>query len=283
VLSGHVTAGPASRLIGKLARAPVIQYVHADELRMNRRMVRLAMGADAVVAVSGFAQQLAVDAGADPARTHRILNGVDLPGTRLAERAERPTLVTVARLEDDYKGHDVIVRALPIVRRRVPDVEWLVVGDGSLRGGLERLAAAEGVREAIHFLGAVSDEQRDAALDRAHVFVMPSRLPSGGVGGEGFGIVFLEAAAHGLPAVGGNVGGVVDAVVHGETGLLVDPEDPSAVAEALTDLLLDTERAQELGEAGAKRARTLAWPVVAKRVEDLICQQVFTSERRSSR
>jgi phosphatidyl-myo-inositol dimannoside synthase len=278
VLSGHVVTSPAARVIGKVARVPVIQYVHADELQMNARMVAVAMGADAVVAVSGFAERLAISAGADPARVRRILNGVDLPDRRRAERAVRPTLVTVARLEDSYKGHDVIIRALPLVRERVPDVEWLVVGDGSLRPKLERLAADQGVADAVRFLGAVSDADRDAALDRAHVFAMPSRLPPGGVGGEGFGIVYLEAAAHGLPVVAGNVAGALDAVVHGETGLLVDPESPPAVAEAISDLLADPDRARAVGEAGATRAQGFAWPLVARRVEDLVLE--LAEERR---
>ncbi len=119
-------------------------------------------------------------------------------------------------------------------------------------------------------MGAVSEGERDAALDRAHVFAMPSRLPPGGVGGEGFGIVYLEAAAHGLPCVAGNVGGATDAVVDGETGLLVDPEDHRAVAGALVDLLLDPPRAGALGDAAATRARLFAWPVVGRRLEDLI-------------
>ncbi len=114
----------------------------------------------------------------------------------------------------------------------------------------------------------MSDAERDAALARAHVFAMPSRLPPGG-GGEGFGIVYLEAAAHGLPVVAGDVGGARDAIVHGETGLLVDPESPAALADALSDLLLDPPRARALGEAGAQRARGFAWPLIAREVEEL--------------
>jgi phosphatidyl-myo-inositol dimannoside synthase len=270
VLSGHIVTSPAARAIGTAARVPVIQYLHADELRTRPRTASFAVGVDAVVAVSAHTERLALAAGADPARVRRIPNGVDLPERRRAERAERPTIVTVARLEQRYKGHDVLIRALPLVRERVPNVEWLVVGDGSLRPELERLAAAQGLGGTVRFLGLLSEEERDAALDRAHVFAMPSRLPPSGVGGEGFGISYLEAAAHGLPAVAGNVGGAPDAVVHGETGLLVDPEDHVAVAGALTELLLAPARAAALGEAGARRARDFAWPLVAGRLEELV-------------
>ncbi len=152
VLSGHVTAGPAARLIGRFAGVPVIQYVHADELRMNRRMVRTGRGRGRGGRGERIRQrELAIDAGADPARTHTILNGVDLPDIRRADPADRPTLVTVARLEDEYKGHDVIVRALPIVRE--PRSRCRVAGGGGrvAAPGLEQLATEEGVRDAIRF------------------------------------------------------------------------------------------------------------------------------------
>jgi phosphatidylinositol alpha-1,6-mannosyltransferase len=222
------------------------------------------------VAVSRHTERLARSAGGDRARIVVIPNGVDLPERRPGGRADHPTMVTVARLVQRYKGHDVLIRALPLIRAEVPEVEWLVVGDGPLRGSLERLAAEHGVADAVRFLGRVSDAERDAALNGAHVFAMPSRLPAGGVGGEGFGIVYLEAAAHGLPVVAGNVAGALDAVVHGQTGLLVDPTDHAAVARAVTELLLDRGRAEALGEAGAARARQFAWPVVARQVEDLL-------------
>jgi len=257
-------------MIGKLAGVPVVQYLHADELRTRARTATFAMRSDALVAVSAHTRQLARAAGADPARVHLIPNGVDIPDLPRAEPAERPTLVTVARLEQSYKGHDILIGSLALIRERVPDVEWLVVGDGSLRPRLERLAAEAGVRSAVRFLGTVSDAERDAALERAHVFAMPSRLPPGGIGGEGFGIVYLEAAARGLPVVAGNVGGALDAVVHGETGLLVDPEDPAAVAEAISALLLDPELARMLGAAGRQRAQGFAWPLIARKLEDLV-------------
>jgi phosphatidylinositol alpha-1,6-mannosyltransferase len=86
-------------------------------------------------------------------------------------------MITVGRLEDSRKGHDVVIRALPLIVRRLPEVEWIVIGDGSLRAELEQAAAATGVREHVRFLGAVDDADRDAWLDRAHVYVMPARLP----------------------------------------------------------------------------------------------------------
>jgi phosphatidyl-myo-inositol dimannoside synthase len=271
VLSGHIVTSPAARVIATALGAPTVQYLHADEIRGRPRLASFAVRrAAAVVAVSGYTRGLAERLGADPERVHTIPNGVDAPGGRAAERASRPTVVTVARLEQRYKGHDVILRALPLIRERVPEAEWVVVGDGALRPELERLVAERGLGGAVRFLGRVTDAERDAALDRGHVFAMPSRLPPEGTGGEGFGIAYLEAAARGLPVVAGAAGGAEDAVVHGETGLLVNPTDHAAVAAAISELLLDHELAERLGRAGATRARDFAWPAVARQVEDLL-------------
>jgi phosphatidylinositol alpha-1,6-mannosyltransferase len=200
--------------------------------------------------------------------------GVDLPPDPRPLPAEHPTFVTVARLTHHYKGHDVLMRSLALIRERVPDVEWVVIGDGPLRADLERLAGSLGVADSIRFLGSVSDEQRNLWLRRADLLAMPSRLPGGGLAGEGFGIVYLEAGAYGKPVVAGNVGGAVDAVLDGQTGLLVDPTDPVAVGAAITKLLLDEQLARRLGSAGAQRARSFAWPVIVQRLEAVLLEQI---------
>lgn len=183
----------------------------------------------------------------------------------------RPTVLTIGRMEHHYKGHDVMVRAMAIVAARVPGAQWVVIGDGTLRAELTGLARAAGLGEdTVRFLGAVDDRERDAWLDRADVFAMPSRLPGGGLAGEGFGIVYLEAAAHGCPVVAGAVGGALDAVEDGVTGLLVDPTDHRAIAAALIELLEDRPRRERMASAAAIRARRFAWPRVAAELETAI-------------
>jgi phosphatidyl-myo-inositol dimannoside synthase len=178
-------------------------------------------------------------------------------------------------MEDRYKGHDVMVRAMSLVAARVPGAQWIVIGDGPLRAAIAELARSSRLDEGVvRFLGAVDDEERDAWLDRAHVFAMPSRMPAGGYAGEGFGIVYLEANAHGCPAVAGGVGGAVDAVVDGETGLLVDAESHIDVGNALVTLLKDDNRRRAMGEAGARRAEEFAWPRISEKVATLVSQIV---------
>ncbi len=271
VLSGHIVTAPAAVLIGGMLRAPVVQYLHAEEIGARPRLAAFALSrASAAVAVSRYTHELAIAAGAPPSRIHRIHPGVDLPDDESRDPATRPTVLTIARISERYKGHDVMLRALPLIRARVPEVEWIVVGDGPLRPGLERICASQGLGDNVRFLGKVSDAERDGWLRRAHVFAMPSRVPAGGFAGEGFGIVYLEAGAHGVPVVAGSEGGALDAVVHDTTGVLVDPSDHVAVANAIADLLLDPARARALGAAGARRAREMAWPMVAHQVEDLL-------------
>jgi phosphatidylinositol alpha-1,6-mannosyltransferase len=253
--------------------ARTVQYFHAEEIGAKPRLAAFAARqADASIAVSAYTAGLIEGVGGAPERITVIPNGTDIPCDPASAPSDRPTLLTIARIEERYKGHDVMVRALALVRAKVSDVQWIVIGDGSLRAGLEALAHSYGIAGSIRFLGAVSDEQRNSWLRRARLLAMPSRLPAGGFAGEGFGIVYLEAGAHGKPVVAGNVAGAVDAVLDGETGLLVDPTDSLAVAEAITRLLLDERLASRLGRAGAERARSFAWPVIVERVERVLLE-----------
>ena len=276
VLSGHLVTGPAALVVQAHLGVPAIQYLYAKELGDRPGLTRLVTGrVRACIAISSHTRRQALVLGARADRLHLIHPGVDLPADSHPSRPARetadgqPTVITVARLEDRYKGFDVMIRALPLVRARVADAHWVLVGDGSLRGELEGMADALGVADCITFAGALDERARDEWLERADVFAMPSRLMPGGVGGEGFGIAYLEAGAHRLPCVAGELGGGADAVIDGETGLTVDATDHVAVAEAITELLLDRELRVRLGEAARARAARLSWERMAEEVDDL--------------
>ncbi len=275
VLSLHIVASPAAWAIRRALGARTIQYFYGDEIGAKPKLAAFAARrADAAIAISAYTAELIAAAGAVRAQTTLIAPGVDIPAETTPLPAECPTVLTISRLDERYKGHDVMLRAFSLVLSKVPDAQWVVIGEGSLRPGLEQLARSYRVDRAVSFLGAVDDEQRDAWLRRADVFAMPSRLPAGGFAGEGFGIVYLEAGAFAKPVVAGNVGGALDAVLDGETGMLVDPLDPLAVAEAVTRLLQDHALARRLGEAGQARAQLYAWPKVVERVQALLLDQL---------
>lgn len=272
VLSGHISVSLAARAAKRLLGSPYVQYAYGMELVNRPALTRPALAAaDRVIAISRYTRDLARAYGAKPELLELIPPGVDLPSETHARRSVRPTVVTIARLDERYKGHDVLIRALPLIRARVPDVELIVVGDGRLRTFYEGLAASFGIAQLARFVGSVDDRTRDELLGRAHVFVMASRIPAN-QGGEGFGIAYLEAGARGVPVVAGNAAGARDSVRDGETGLLVDPTDHVAVADAVCDLLTDSEKARRFGQAGATHASQFAWEGIARRVEDVLLQ-----------
>jgi len=177
----------------------------------------------------------------DPAiKEHRISTSLALPSGRI--------LLTVARLaaSERYKGVDMVIQALPKVLRVVPNIYYVVVGDGDDRPRLERFAAEIGVQKRVLFMGRVASDELKAYYAACDVFVMPSQ-------GEGFGIVFLEAMSFGKPVIGGNHGGTPDIVIDGATGFLVGYGDIDALADRLIRLLQDEKLRKHMGEAARRR------------------------------
>jgi phosphatidylinositol alpha-1,6-mannosyltransferase len=168
------------------------------------------------------------------------------------------TLVTVCRLVRG-KGVDIVLHALKLLTQKNIPFRYIVAGDGPERGNLEQLARECGVSQKTFFAGCVTEEEKWSLLQSADVFVMPSRVKTSEQH-EGFGLAFVEAGAFGVPAVGTRAGGIPDAVLDGETGILVDPESPSRLAEVLTFLYNDPGKRREMGEKGKKRAQTQLSP-----------------------
>jgi glycosyltransferase involved in cell wall biosynthesis len=165
-----------------------------------------------------------------------------------------PVVTSVGRLVP-RKGFDLALRSLAGLRADFPELVYVLVGDGPERTRLEALANELGVASNVRFLGAADDLTKWASYHIGDVFVMPNRL-LGGQDFEGFGIVFLEAALAGRPAIGGRNGGVPDAIEDEVTGLLVDPEAPGELRHALHRLLADPALRTRFGRAGESRART---------------------------
>jgi phosphatidylinositol alpha-1,6-mannosyltransferase len=192
----------------------------------------------------------------------------DLPTAELRERhglGDRPLIVCVSRLVP-RKGQDVLIRAMRSIQRRAPDAALLIVGSGPYEARLRRLAEHAPTRS-VTFAGEVSEEDLPRYYAAADVFAMPCRTRLGGLEVEGWGNVFIEAAACGRPVVVGDSGGSREALVHGETGLLVDGADAGGVADAVASLLEDPAYAQQLGKAGRARVeREHTWRRVAERL-----------------
>jgi phosphatidylinositol alpha-1,6-mannosyltransferase len=176
-----------------------------------------------------------------------------------------PRLLTIARLEP-RKGIDVVLRALPALARDHADVSYDIVGKGDDGGGLMRLADQLGISQRVRFHGYVSEEEKAPLLRRATLFLMPNRREPGSV--EGFGIVFVEAAAFGVPSIAGHDGGTSDAVPHEQTGLLVDGADARSVETAILRLLTNSEERERMAVAAHRRFwNEFAWPAAVHRFE----------------
>lgn len=178
-----------------------------------------------------------------------------------------PWLLTVARLQW-HKGIDTVMKALPRVRAAHPGTRYAVVGVGEWREDFEKLRDALDLGDAVRFLGAVPDDELPAVYNAADLYVGASRRVE--LLAEGFGISLVEASACGLAVVGGRSGGVPDAVREGETGILVDSDDPAAVAVGINELLANPERRKQLGAAGRKAVETYYnWDRVAKELMEI--------------
>ena len=265
---------------------PFVIYAHGNEIlaahTSNWPKPRLALQrASRVLANSHFISSLLRNAGVDESRIVIVHPGCDVshyrpttprPGLRERLLGGRigPTLLTVGNLVE-RKGHDTVLKALPAILRSIPDVTYLIIGDGPFRPNLERLAESLGVRGSVVFAGRVEAGILPECLAICDVFVMTSRARLDQFDVEGFGLVYLEANACGKPVIGGRSGGIVDAVEHESTGLLVDPVDEKDVAHAVVRLLKDRDLARKLGEQGMLRVRReFTWQHMVERVRTVL-------------
>jgi phosphatidylinositol alpha-1,6-mannosyltransferase len=176
------------------------------------------------------------------------------------------TAVIVARISaaERYKGHDALLEAWPAVIARLPDAQLVVVGGGDDLGRLQRKAGELNVSDRVRFTGFVSEDALAALYARAAVLAMPSR-------GEGFGLAYLEAMAHGLPCIGSVHDAAGEVIEDGVTGFLVDQADRPALADRLVRLLSDEGRRRAMGAAGRRRVQERFTPErFATRLGDLI-------------
>jgi glycosyltransferase involved in cell wall biosynthesis len=264
LLHTHLVHGDVyGQLAGTLARVPVrFSTKHGfNEFREGRGFAladrAVASLAHAHIAVSrGLAGYLAETEGFAEDGFEIVHYGIAVDGAVSAYEGP-PRLVTVGRLIP-IKGHIVLFRAFAAALEQVPELELRVAGRGPMERALRAFARELGLERRIHFLGHVVPIGH--ALEDATAVVVPSL-------GEGFGMVALEAMERARPVIAAAIGGLVDVVRDGETGLLVPPGEVEPLAEAMVELASDPARAARLGEAGRRRA--LAWFHEARSVDRL--------------
>ena len=188
----------------------------------------------------------------DNTRVHYI--GVDTPASLPdAQVAVNPTILHVARLVEK-KGTRNLIEAFALVARRVPEAQLLIVGEGPLERALRKLALERGIEDIVHFLGAQSHTRVLELMSQAWLFTLPSVQARSG-DAEGLGMVLLEAAARGIPAVATRHGGIPEVVLDGTTGRLCTEHDIGGLASALTDLIRDDTLRHRMGVAARERTQ----------------------------
>ncbi len=242
---------------------------------------RIGEDTDVLTVVSRYTRSRLAAAFGPRAALEPLPPGVDTtvfapdPGARAELRrryrlGEAPVVVCVARLVP-RKGQDVLVRALPAIHHWAPGAVLLLVGGGPDRDRLCRLARRAGVAESVLCTGSLPRAELPAHHAIGDVFAMPCRTRGGGLDVEGLGMVFLEAAASGLPVVAGSSGGAPETVRPGRTGHVVNGRDIWAVARAVGDLLTDPDRAAAMGAAGRRwMQRDWRWDTRAETLRDLL-------------
>jgi phosphatidylinositol alpha-1,6-mannosyltransferase len=267
IVCSHVALAPVGHILLRLYRVPYVVIGYGIEVwdALGPRRQEGLRRAARVVALSRFtARQIAAVHKVPETRlavVHPAVDPVLLREAAVSAPArvrEKVMLLTVARLsaQEQYKGCDTVISALPEVLANAGPVAYVIAGDGDDRPRLERLAVDGGAGDAVTFAGAVQRSNLPAFYRKADIFVMPSvaERRDGRWTGEGFGIVYIEAAAFGLPVVAGDGGGAPEAVQDGVTGYVVDGRDLNAVAAALVRLAGDAELRARMGTAGRRWA-----------------------------
>lgn len=287
ILVGQVLpVGTIALLFKRVLGTPYTVMTHAMDitipfgpegsLRKQRLIMKVLAGADAVTTVSAYTKKQLTDLGVPENKIELVYPCPHVskasPGSRLDVAhglTGKKIVLVVARLVE-RKGIDTAIEAMALVSKRHDDAQLIIIGEGNDKERLQRIVKHNELDDQVTFVGGVSPEELAAWYDRCDLLVMPSReLSSRDV--EGFGIVFLEAGVFGKPVIGGNSGGVPDAIVDGETGFLVDPRSREELAHRITQILDDPLLAQRLGEAGRKRVQEqFQWPVQVHKIEKLL-------------
>lgn len=291
-------AAPLALLSPVLRRAGahrIVASTHGHEVGWSmvpggrQALRRIGDATDTITYVSRYTRGRFASAFGPDAGLEHLPSGVDTgvfrpdPAARAELRAryglgDRPTVLCLSRLVP-RKGQDMLIRALPEIRRRIDGAVLVIVGGGPYENRLRQLAQTTGVSEHVVFTGTVPAAELAAHHTIADVFAMPCRTRGAGLDVEGLGIVYLEASATGVPVVAGRSGGAPETVRDGETGFVVDGTSVTAIATAVAGALADPGRAAAMGAAGREWVSTQwRWDVLGAKLRSLLAVETPTAE-----
>lgn len=267
------------KILYKRRNIKIITYAHGEEFliaqtsRQLKLLTKWAFRASDLVIANSFSTQKLAKLFCLDSKIKVVHLGVDFEDYQIPlkerliwrKRWGFPTkniiLITVARMEP-RKNHATVIKALAKLREKGLPIVYILIGDGEERKKLETLVKDLAVEPHIKFLGCVSEREKIKSLCASDIFIMPSIQLGPMI--EGFGIVFMEAAAAGLPSIAGNVGGQPEAVVHGKTGLVVDGKNADKIANAIQFLVENPDIRKRMGEEAKEWAKKHDWSIISK-------------------
>lgn len=288
ILAGSGLTAPIARLVAALWRAPYAVMIHGLDVIVPHRgyqavFVPCLRSADALIANSEHTAQLALNAGIAAERVSVLHPGVEFPAPerqgfreRLGIKPQQPLLLSVGRIVRRKGLPAFVARAMPALRKQFPDLVLAIVGEestatllgtGSELEAIRSAAAQHGLHDSLQLCGRVSDDLLHAALAESDALVFPVLDLTGDV--EGFGMVAVEAAAHGLATFGFRTGGVPDAVCDGRTGELLAPGDYTGLVERLARHLAVRDQ-RIFRDACLAHAAACTWQIYGERLSHLL-------------
>lgn len=285
VLGNHICANPYSYWItAKLMKKPVCVMVYGMEVKEELRGIdgfkkKLVLrNSDKVFCISNYICAYAAKLGARRKKMSIVYPGITVNDfipynnklssfvTRKLFLEDKKVILTVGRLIE-RKGQDAVIMAMPRILKEIPNLVYVICGQGPYEKSLKEMAEKYGVKDRVIFTGSIDESHKQAYYDASDIFVMLNReLVNGDV--EGFGIVFLEAGACGKAVIGGSSGGVAEAIIDNQTGLLVNPTDINAVAQAIVYLLKNPDIAKDMGIKGRRMAEeSFTWEKLVPKFE----------------
>ncbi len=242
-LLGYLTSWCRRRRVGVMLHAAELDEAFTLPKRIGLRRV------GQVFAVSEFTKKKAVRLGVRPERVTVLYNSVDDPCPDFTPRGARdgqPTILFVGRMDERYKGQMELLDAMVLLRRRLPDLRLVFIGGGSTLGEWKDEARRRDLSAIVEFRGRIAEKELSRAYEEATLFAMPSH-------NEGFGLVYAEAMAHGLPCIGSDRDAAREVIENGKTGLCVPAGNSTALADALQSLLRSADTRASMGTLGRQR------------------------------
>ena len=258
-------------------KLPSICLVHGNELiiknnKHHQRIKNTLKNVNIIVSNSQYTKNLLKKISTELNNIEIIYPGVssfeNIKEERLKIADGKPTLLTLARLEK-RKGHQNILLAISKIKSQYPNIRYIIAGDGEEKSKLKFLTNKLGIAKNVIFVGSVSDSQKKYILNKTDLMIMPTIDQTNNLSIEGFGIAYIEAALFGIPSIASNIGGAKEAVIHNETGIILD--DLNDLENSIRELITNKDKRELFGQNAKKRANhELHWNNQVKKYLNLI-------------